>query len=104
MPNTNIDKFVVVDTSGQHTIDLSYCRCVGAADRHIQLLRISWFPASIDRPRTAYTFDVLNSFQLVNLQGKLSLYDFYLSLVHKSDNMDSSDIKVCRVLNLARLF
>src|ERR1700677_2533487 len=100
MPSANIDKFVVVDMSGQHTVDLSYCGCVGAADQHIQLLRISWFPASIDCPWTAYTFNVLNSFQLVNLQGKLSLYDFYLSLVHKSDNADSLYIKVYRVLNL----
>ncbi|KZP28679.1 hypothetical protein FIBSPDRAFT_728847 [Athelia psychrophila] len=79
--------FEVVDMSGQHTVTLSFCGCPGAAHPRVQLLRIGWFPASVDRPNTAFTFDMLNTFQLLNLQGKLSAYDFYHSLLHKTDNM-----------------
>lgn len=89
-----ISNFVVVDTSGQHTITMSFCECLGAPPCRIQLLRVSWFPATLLRPQTAYTFDVLNSFQLVNLQGKLSAYDYYLSLMHKTNNVGVSDLKV----------
>lgn len=79
--------FEVLDTSGQHTVTISFCGCPGAAHPRVQLLRSQWFPASMSRPNTAFTFDVLNTFQLLNLQGKISAYDFYLSLVRKTDNM-----------------
>lgn len=52
---------------------------------------MSQFPASPDRPHTAFTFDVLNTFQLLNLQGKLSVYNFYHSLVYKTDNLGISE-------------
>lgn len=44
----------------------------------------------MERPNSAFTFDVLNTFQLLNLQGKLSAHDFYQALVHKTDNLGIS--------------
>jgi hypothetical protein len=60
----------------------------------MQLLQSTWFPASLDRPQTAFTFDVLDTFQLLNLQGKISAYDFYYSLDHKTDNTGTLGIQV----------
>jgi hypothetical protein len=94
MPSRPVKNFVVVDTSGQHNVTVSFCECIGRPEKRIQLLHASWFPGSLERPRTAFTFDVLNSFQLVNLQGKVSAYDYYYSLIHKSDNMGLSGLKV----------
>ena len=91
--------FTVVDTSGIHTITLRFCGCIGAPHPRIQLLASSWFPASLNHPQTAFTFDVLDTFQHLNVQGKISAYDFYYSLNHKTDNTSTLGIQVC-----ARLF
>ena len=49
-----------------------------------------WYPASFNRPRTAFTFDLLETYHKVTLQGKLNLYDFYHSIMQKSDNQGRS--------------
>jgi hypothetical protein len=51
-------------------------------------------PASLDRPKSAFTFDVLDTFQLLTLQGKTSAYDYYYSLAHKTDNTGLQNLKV----------
>jgi len=51
-------------------------------------------PASIDHPKSAFTFDVLDTFHLLTLQGKTSAYDYYYSLAHKSDNTGLQNLKV----------
>ncbi|KAH7917878.1 hypothetical protein BV22DRAFT_1025551, partial [Leucogyrophana mollusca] len=81
-----VKNFVVADTSGIHTITVKFCACPGAAPRRIQLLRARLLPATVYRPKSAFTFDVLRTFQLENLQGKISAYDFFSALMHKSDN------------------
>ena len=93
--------FTVVDTSGIHTVNVSFCDCVGAPHRRVQLLRISWMPASIDHPKSAFTFDVLDTFHLLTLQGKTSAYDYYYSLAHKSDNTGLQNLKVTIYLYLS---
>src|SRR5216684_1755847 len=85
--------FVIVDLSGIHTIDIQFCAChntSGGAASHIQLLRFCCFPSTITRPQSAFTFDVLNTFHLLMLQGKVSAYEFYCALQHKTDNTDLS--------------
>jgi hypothetical protein len=49
-----------------------------------------WYPASFNRPRTVFTFDLLETYHKVTLQGKLNLYDFYHAIMHKSDNQGRS--------------
>ena len=89
--------FVVVDTSGVHVVNLRYCNChsvIGASLDRVQLLRFQWFPATVLRPRTAFTFDVLDTFHIVTLQGKLAAFDFYRSLLYKTDNSGLHHLKV----------
>jgi hypothetical protein len=88
---------VVMDVSGVHTVMVTFCECyhsVGGSHVRSQLLRHRWFPATVARPRTVFTFDVLDSFHLLTLQGKTSAYDYYLSIEHKTDNTGISSIKV----------
>ena len=49
-----------------------------------------WYPASFNRPKTAFTFDILETYHKVTLQGKLNLYDFYHAIMHKTDNQGRS--------------
>lgn len=77
-----------MDMNGFHLVNLQWCGC----DQHLrhshyrQLLRSKWYPATTDRPRTAFTFDLLDTFHKLTLQGKFNLYDFYLGVLHKTDN------------------
>lgn len=89
--------FVVLDLSGLHLMNVRHCEChhlAGGSRHHTQFLRLQWFPSTVQRPRSAFTFDVLDTFHLMTLQGKLSAYDFYHSLVRKTDNTGLIKMKV----------
>jgi hypothetical protein len=68
---------------------------IAVPDRRTQLLRQEWFPATFTRPNTVFTFDCLDTFHELSLQGKGNLYDFYHSLLRKTDNTNISDSIVC---------
>jgi hypothetical protein len=55
-------------------------------EHYRQLLRVGWYPATFDKPTTAFAFDLLNTYHKLTLQGKLNLYDFYSSIMQKADN------------------
>lgn len=58
------------------------------------MLRARWWPATVDRPKTAFTFAVLDRFVHLTVQSKINLYDFYMSLVHETDNTGTLALKV----------
>jgi CxC2 like cysteine cluster associated with KDZ transposases len=87
----------VVATTGVHEVDIQYCGCfneTGASHPRLQLLRSALLPSTVDRPSTAFTFNVLNTFHLLTLQGKTSAFDFYLAIAHKTDNLGLENQKV----------
>jgi CxC2 like cysteine cluster associated with KDZ transposases len=82
-----LDNFTVVHTNGIHTVKVRFCACYGEHSQpKFQLLRCSWLPASTENPHTAFTFDVLNAYHLLSLQGKISREDYYLSISRHTDN------------------
>ena len=93
-PLAEVRLFTIVDLSGVHSINLCYCRCQGVPEHCIQLLHQGWFPALMKLPKTAFTFDFLNTFRLVNLHSKTALYDFWLAILHKTNNPGTRDTKV----------
>lgn len=95
-----VKSFTVVHLTGIHSIHLCYCGCRGAPERRIQLLRLGWFPASLKSPETAFTFDLLNTFHILNLQSKIALFDFWNAIRHKTDNVGTKDIKVILLLHV----
>lgn len=86
-------QLTIVDVNGWHKVQVGFCKC-GASDvsheHYRQLLRMRWYPASFSRPKTAFTFDLLETYHKVTLQGKLNLYDFYHAIMHKTDNQGRS--------------
>jgi len=86
-------QFTIIDINGWHTLQVAFCNC-GASnvtyEHYRQLLRMRWYPTSFDRPKTAFTFDLLDTYHKVTLQGKLNLYDFYHTIMQKSDNQGCS--------------
>jgi hypothetical protein len=95
----------VVDLSGYHTVCVRFCRCSknGLLDPFRQLMRFHWYPASTRRPKTAFTYDLLDTYHKISLQGKLNLYDFYNAIMQKTDNHGRSKPKVGRFLPVAIL-
>lgn len=83
---------VVIAANGVHKVHIRWCTCsqsLGKASDHwVQLMRMQWFPASHTRPRTVVTFDCLDRFHKLTLQGKLTGYDYYQTLLHLTDNTD----------------
>lgn len=59
-----------------------------------QLLRRRLFPATTLDPQTACTFEILKSAQLLSLQSKLSLYDYYITKEQLTDATGTADVNV----------
>ncbi|KAF9470706.1 hypothetical protein BDN70DRAFT_939490 [Pholiota conissans] len=85
-PSSKSD-FVVFHVNGFHRVGIDFCDCANPPHSRVQLLRMGWFPATFDRPKTAFTFDLLRLFQKVTLQGKTTLYDFYHAIVQLTDTL-----------------
>lgn len=63
---------------------MSFCGCIGAESRDVQLLQARLFPASPERPATAFTFDLLDTCEELALQGKVNVYDIYNAIINKT--------------------
>jgi hypothetical protein len=87
--------FVVVDVNGIHEVELDFCGCEMSKQPFIQLLRYGWFPASVDRPKSAATFSILKFFHILNFESKASSFEFHNTLARLTDNTGTSTHKVC---------
>lgn len=92
----------VIHTNGIHVVNLQFCSCT-SEDRRTLFLRLAWWPATALDPRTCATFSVLRQFHLLNLQGKLTIYDFYKSLELATDNTGTVDIPVSTLVGGSEL-
>jgi hypothetical protein len=71
------------DISGVTTVRIHYCYCGEPGKQQpprVQLLRIQWFPATLKRPSTAFTFRLLDHLHKLQTRSKVSLYDVYATL------------------------
>ena len=76
---------MVFNLSGVHRLVVRYCGCDGTIPKHTQLLRTCWFPVTLDRPATAFAFDILDFFHKLQNQNKCNPYDFYHAIIQRSD-------------------
>ncbi len=101
-PSEKTQKIVIGDVTGIHEVQVSFCECLDEAENFtfewIQLFRQGWFPATTDRPATAFTFRMLSAFQELNFQGKTSLYDYWKSLERITDNTGAGKSLVSTML------
>ena len=79
-----------------HVVDVQFCSC-RTTHRRTSLLRMAWCPASPTKPRTYATFELLRCFHILNLQDKVTAYDFYASLELLTDNAGLEKLPVCRL-------
>ena len=97
MPVPASSNFLVFDVSGAHQVNVDFCGCRPPyeLDKRVQLLQKRWFPATTTRPQTVFTFECLDTFHELTLQGKTTLYDFYHVLLRKTDNANVNPSIVC---------
>ncbi|KAG2150343.1 uncharacterized protein EDB93DRAFT_1103558 [Suillus bovinus] len=67
----------IVDKSGVHSLSIWYCHCPRALNPDMQLFQAGLFLASFTRPKTAFTFSVLDDFLLDNLECGTSAMNYY---------------------------
>ncbi|KAG1819831.1 uncharacterized protein BJ212DRAFT_1237613, partial [Suillus subaureus] len=73
-----LSNLVIVHSTGVYSHYVSWCQCPGAdKDRHLHLLKVRLFPASITHPQSAFTFDVLDHFLIDALKCKTLAMSFY---------------------------
>ena len=86
---------MVFDLSGIHRLVFRYCHCDRRTAKHIQLLRARWFPATIERPSTAFAFDFLDFFHKLQDQSKCNPYDFYNAVLQRTNAAGLNPEIVC---------
>lgn len=81
-------QITIFDLTGVHQVVIQYCDCTpgDTAYRRRQLFKMKWFPATLARPHTAFSFRLLDFFHQLQSQNKTNLYDFYNTVVHLSDS------------------
>ncbi|THH17939.1 hypothetical protein EUX98_g9037 [Antrodiella citrinella] len=79
-------KFVVTHTNGIHELSLYYCHCPGRPTEQSQLLRAHLFPATVEYPKSLFTFALLKEWHIHTLTSKKGAYDFVRALGHLTDN------------------
>jgi hypothetical protein len=84
----------VLHIDGFHRITIGYCACSPSLPLHLQLFDGKLFPASIDHPKTAFTFELLRHYQIHHLEGKGSAYTYIQSLYRLTNDEGLSDIPV----------
>jgi hypothetical protein len=70
----------IVDVLGVFHHKLRWCCCQDAEPHYAQLLRLGLYPASVERPETAFTFSLLDYFQVDAVECKTSANNFYNKL------------------------
>ena len=95
----------VLHNNGFHKIAMTFCGCATDPDSHsfqIQLLRFGIFPATTENPKTAFTFASLDLLCQLSTQGKMSAYNFYVSMRNLTDNLDLYGWPVSPRINLIK--
>ncbi|KAF8549475.1 hypothetical protein OG21DRAFT_1488496 [Imleria badia] len=85
-PPEHLDYLMIVDITSVHFIEVNYCKCNEAMPNYLQLLRSKLFPATLQQPRTAFTFNVLDNFIQDNLKCGTSRLNYFSKLRHITFN------------------
>ncbi|KAK7056512.1 hypothetical protein VNI00_003068 [Paramarasmius palmivorus] len=103
--------FRIVDMNGIHQTRIAFCNC-RTTERYEQLLEAGIFPATHEDPKTGFTFNLLDSFNIESLVSKKSAYDFVTALRRRTNWEFPEDVpdvypqfrRVIRVWRALKLF
>jgi hypothetical protein len=84
----------IIHPSGVHIRHVQYCECKDAPNRAVQLFRHRLFPATFEKPETAFTFSVLDHFYIDAMECKTSASSFFTKLKRLTSNAFPQDVPV----------
>ncbi len=93
IPNSDLF-FHIVDLNGVHDTKVRFCGCLPKLDRASQLLKHRLFPATMSRPKMAFTFQLLEFFNILHLESKINPFDFIGSIRRMTDNVFTDNVTV----------
>ena len=97
-PSNKPRRVVIGHITGVQAVNIRFCECLDDnclfTPEWCQLFRYGWFPASTHSPATGFTFDLLDTFQELNFQGKTNLFDFWKTIERITDNTGGRDVFV----------
>jgi hypothetical protein len=85
---------VFVTSSGIFRCPVNFCLCPNALPMHLQLFQMCFFPASLRKPSTAFTFDVLKLFHTESIECKTAASTFCSKLQRITNAQFTSFIPV----------
>ncbi|KIK73824.1 hypothetical protein PAXRUDRAFT_177400 [Paxillus rubicundulus Ve08.2h10] len=81
------NQLTLVDMTSVHLLQVHYCICPTSQQFHMQLLELGLLSATIDQPKTAFSFSVLNDFIHNNLECGTSTSNYYNKLQRITSNV-----------------
>lgn len=87
--------FTVAANNGVHGTILEFCNCQDRyTDRATQLLNSRLFPATLNKPLTAFTVPSLRAYRALSFRTKCSAHDYCGSLQRLADNVRPWSVSV----------
>ncbi|KAG2112112.1 hypothetical protein DEU56DRAFT_749410 [Suillus clintonianus] len=87
------DGFVILDIDRVHQVALDFCGCSCAQSHVTQILRARLYPATCSDPKSAATFRLLQHFQMLTFESKVSAFKYWQTVSRLTDN---TGIKPCK--------
>lgn len=88
------DRLTCFTANGVFMRRVRWCRCANAAERDVQLLRMRFFSASIKRPSTVFTFDVLDDYHIDAMECKTAASNYTNKIRRKTNPAFPSHVPV----------
>ncbi|KAG1718728.1 hypothetical protein EDD22DRAFT_983515 [Suillus occidentalis] len=92
IPTFNND-FIIIDYNGVHEVGLDFCGCESAQPHITQFATCSLVPTTTLDPKSAATFRVLEYFQMLSFESKVSAWEFYNTVARLTDNTGTRVLK-----------
>jgi CxC2 like cysteine cluster associated with KDZ transposases len=90
----DLRSMTVVHTNGIHEILVRFSMCTHSPSPDLQLFTFRLFPATVNSPQTAFSFEVLQQFHFYHLEGKGSVYSFMNAIERLTDDTGYHNIQV----------
>jgi hypothetical protein len=87
---------VIAHINGFHTLNVEFCQCESSSTspEFVQLMHAEMFPATIQRPETAFTFELLKNWHVHTLTSKKSGHDYHEALRRLTNAVSLTDVPV----------
>ncbi|KAJ3537499.1 hypothetical protein NMY22_g5569 [Coprinellus aureogranulatus] len=88
------DDFVILDLDGIHEVGLDFCACPTTEFDHVaQLIERRLFPATVLQPKTAAMFRLLEYFEILQYESKISPFEVFTTISRLTDNTGLLEVK-----------